>query len=117
MPTQRAEGWGVRRDAMNDRIITDELARQVMNWGVHADRYVKSGRSWIPRWRFQPLLDIADAFQLLDRATEGYCLASDEHGTFTACVQVNGQTGDASGTSQARVIARAVARAAGLRVD
>ena len=59
--TTATGGCRVTRVAVNDRQLTDELARLVMSWGVHADRYVKSGRTWIPKWRFQPLVELADA--------------------------------------------------------
>jgi hypothetical protein len=71
---QQSRGGGVARVAVNDRRLTDELARRVMNWGVHADRYVKPGRTWIAVWRFQPLRQVDNAFALLERSQSKYCI-------------------------------------------
>lgn len=100
---------------MNDERLTDELAVRVMRWRPAPDRFVKSGRSWIPRWRFQPLADLVDAFQLLDHAALNYTLTRDCH-MFTAHVRVGASRGTASGELKARTITLAVARALGIDV-
>ena len=98
---------------MNDEQLTDELAVRVMGWRPGPDRFIKSGRSWIPRWRFRPLTDLADAFQVLDHVADHYALTKDGH-TFKALVRAGSGRGTASGELMARTIAVAVARALGL---
>jgi hypothetical protein len=95
--------------------LTNELAARIMGWKPAPDRFVKSGRSWIPKWRFRPLAELADAFQLLDRAAHHYTLSMDG-GTFTAEIRVGSGRGTASGELKARTITLAVARALGLEV-
>jgi hypothetical protein len=99
---------------MNDNTLTCELAVRVMGWRATPDRFIKRGRSWIPQWRFQPLEELADAFQLLDAAANRYSLSRDRHGVFGTSVQIGGRRGKASGEPKARTITIAVARALGL---
>jgi hypothetical protein len=101
---------------MNDQRLTDELATRVLGWKPSSDRFVKPGRGWLPRWRFRPLEELADALRLLDAAAQRYVLTRDGR-TFTADVEVKSRRGKASGTSKARAITLAVARAMGLEVD
>src|SRR5690242_18854729 len=101
---------------MNDDRLTEKLAAQVLGWKAVPGRFIKSGRSWIPRWRFQPLAELADAFQLLDRAAHHYTLTRDGR-TFTAEIRAGSGRGIASGELKARTITLAVARALGLEVD
>ena len=100
----------------NDSNLTSELAVRVMGWKATRDRFIKSGRSWIPKWRFQPLVELADTFQLLDQAATRYCLTRDRDGIFGATVRIAGRWGKASGEPKARTITIAVARALGLDV-
>jgi hypothetical protein len=101
---------------INIETSTALLAELVMGWKPAPDRFIKSGRSWIPRWRFQPFVSLVDAFELLDRVTHEYTLTS--HGrTFTAEVCVDSRLGMASGESKPEVIAIAVARALGIEVE
>jgi hypothetical protein len=100
--------------ASHDARLTEELACKVMGWKSAPGRFCKSGRSWIPRWRFRPLEELADAFQLLDVAASRYKLVSSEGETFTAEVRVHGRMGKASGESEARTITIAISRALGL---
>jgi hypothetical protein len=72
---------------------------------------MKSGRSWIPRWRFTPLTSLEHAFQLLDRAAGNYTLTAGAGGIFTAEVRVRGRVGKASGLSKAKIISLALAQA------
>lgn len=97
-------------------ILTPLLAERVMGWKVAPDRFMKSGRSWIPRWRFQPFVSLADAFELLDRATHTYTLTSDSR-TFTAEVCIDSRSGTASGQVKPEVIAIAIARALGIDTE
>jgi hypothetical protein len=101
---------------MNDNTLTCELAERVMGWRATPDRFIKLGRSWIPQWRFQPLVELADAFQLLDTAANRYSLSRDRNGFFDTSVQIGGRRGKASGEPKARTITIAVARALGLEV-
>src|SRR5262245_48948381 len=101
--------------AKTDSRITDELAYRVMGWTARPDRFIKTGRSWIPRWRFQPLNVLADAFQLLDRA-DSFTLTSDPVAGITATVEIARRQGCASGKHIARTVAIAVARSIGLEV-
>ncbi|MBZ5581437.1 MAG: hypothetical protein LAQ30_04385 [Acidobacteriia bacterium] len=101
---------------MNDERLTDELATRVMGWKSGPDRFVKSGRSWIPKWRFSPLAELADAFQLLDRAADQYTLKQDGR-AFTAEIRAGSGVGAASGEHKARTITLAVARALRLEVE
>jgi hypothetical protein len=102
---------------MTDERLTDELAVQGMGWRPGPDRYLKSGRSWIPRWRFQPLVSLADALELLDHTAQKYSLSGSQHGPFTARVQIGSCTGKVSGESKARTIALAVATALEINVE
>jgi hypothetical protein len=84
--------------------LTDVLAERVMGWRLAPGRYIKSDRGWIPRWRFQPLVRIEDAFQLLEAAANRYRLEARENGTFTAEIHTSSRSSRASGPSMARTI-------------
>ncbi len=101
---------------MTDERLTDELALRVMGWKPAPDRFVKSGRSWIPRWRFRPLTELSHAFRLLDQAADHYTLTRN-NSTFAAEVQIQSCRGKAVGEHKARTITVAVARALRLEVD
>jgi hypothetical protein len=101
---------------LTDARLTDELARRVMGWRVAPGRFIKSGRGWIPRWRFDPLSRFDDAFLLLHHAAASYRLVKAQRGLFTAVVQVSGRTGTASGAPKARTITVAIARSLGIEV-
>lgn len=100
---------------VNDDRLTDELVCRVMGWRVAPGRFIKSGRSWIPRWRFQPLRDLAAALDLLERAAERFCLTSDR-GTFTAQVHIGDRCGTAAGGPTARTVTMAICRALGMEI-
>jgi hypothetical protein len=94
------------------------LAERVMRWGVGPDRFLLSNRRWLPRWRFQPTENIADAFQLLDAADlVDYDLHADRNGLHTAKVRTSGASGEASCSSMPRAICIAIARAYGIHVE
>jgi hypothetical protein len=113
LPRVRLRGG---QQAMNDDQLTAHLAECVMRWRATPDRFIKSGRTWIPKWRFQPLMDLTDAFRLLDHAADRYSLTKDRQGIFSANVQISGHRGKAVGEPKARAITIAVARALGLEV-
>ncbi len=96
---------------MNDDRLTELLARRALGWRVAPDRFIKSGRSWIPKWRFSPLVRLEDAFQLLDAVASSYRLEVHEGGLFTAEVRVGSHIGKTSGELKARTITIAVAQA------
>ena len=102
--------------ALSVQRATDQLATRVMGWRTAPDRFIKSNRSWIPRWRFQPFAELADAFQILDRAARHYTLSYDGR-TFTADVQTDTGRGVCSGEHKPKAITLALARALGLEVD
>jgi hypothetical protein len=100
---------------MTPERLTTLLAERVMGWGVGPDRFLMDKRRWIPRWRFQPLTNLEDAFRVLEKAASTFTLTATDDGTFTAKVRGgNNRTGSASGKSKATVISTAVARAVGL---
>jgi hypothetical protein len=101
---------------LNDERATDQLARQIMGWRTAPDRFIKPNRGWIPRWRFQPFTELADAFLLLDQAEHRYILRYDGR-TFTAEVRTETGRGIASGEQKPRTITLAIARALGLEVE
>ena len=103
-------------EAMTDERLTDELAARVMGWKPAPDRFVKTGRGWIPRWRFQPLTSFDHALQLLDRS-DRYTITKNADASLTAEVQIKGRTGKASNELKSRAIAVAVARTLGIVVD
>ena len=97
--------------------LTVELAQRVMGWRAGPDRFIKPGRSWIPRWRFAPMARLEDAFHLLDCVASAYRLQTLEDGTFSAEVRVGSRIGKASGEPKARAITLTVARVLGLEVE
>lgn len=97
--------------ASHDGRLTDELARRVMGWGVHPDRYVKSGRTWIARWRFQPMEHLDDAFALLDRSQSRYTIQCESKEAFTVRVRIDRRIGSARSGQKARAICLALGRA------
>ncbi|MGA2713570.1 MAG: hypothetical protein ABSG41_10735 [Bryobacteraceae bacterium] len=102
---------------MTDERLADELVRRALGWRPAPDRYVKPGRSWIPRSKFRPLADVRDAFRLLDAVTADYALVTTPGGTFTAQVRLAGRTGQAAGEPKARTICLALAQALGLEAE
>jgi len=96
--------------------LTALLAEQVLGWRAVPNRFIKDGRSWIPRWRFNPMENLEDAFLLLDRTGGAYTLALDPEGGFTAEVRIGDRVGRAFGNPKARTITFAVAQALGIEV-
>ena len=100
---------------MTAEALTAELAQKVMGWNVAPDRFLVGNRSWIPRWRFQPLERIEDAFRLLEKAQpEHYSMGLDAGGRFFAEVRIGGRLGKARDDSKPRAITLALACALGL---
>jgi hypothetical protein len=93
--------------------LTTLLAEQVMGWKSAPGRFVKSGRTWIPDWRFAPFARLEDAFFLLNRAAKDYELTV-ANGRLTVEVRIAGRVGTAVGDPKAETITGAVVRALGL---
>jgi hypothetical protein len=53
---------------MDDDSLTAKLATEILGWQAAPGRFLKPGRSWIPKWRFAPLSRLEDAFKLLDHS-------------------------------------------------
>jgi hypothetical protein len=107
-------GFCIEGAEMNDDRLRDELAHRLLGWKVGPDRFIKSGRTWIPKWRFNPLSRLEDAFLLLDRAGGSYLLSFDSDGVFTVEVQVGERIAKANGEPKARAITLAISRALGI---
>jgi hypothetical protein len=99
---------------MTTERLTTLLAERILGWKVCPDRFVKAGRSWIPKWRFKPFARLEDAFLLLDRASGSYSLSLGADGVFTAEVHVGDRIGKASGEPKALTISLAISRALGI---
>ena len=99
---------------MSDERLKEDLASHVMGWKVCPDRFIKSGRTWIPKWRFQPLQRLDDAFLLLDKVGGTYVLSLGAAGVFTAEVRIGERIGKRSGELKARTITLAVSDALGI---
>jgi hypothetical protein len=106
---------------VSDERLTDQLAELGMGWrlapGLAPGRYLSSGRSWISRSRFRPLVDLRDAFRLLDAVSADYTLLATSGGVFTAQVRRAGRIGQARGEPKARTITLAVSWVLGLDAD
>jgi hypothetical protein len=102
---------------INDDRLVEKLACTVLEWRAVSGRYLKPNRSWSPCWKFQPMNNVDDAFNLLDTARAQYSLSVGADGTFTAEVEVAGRIGKASCSPKARAICLALAQALGLVMD
>jgi hypothetical protein len=101
----------------NDQ-LTAILAERVMGWGIAPERFLMGKRRWIPRWRFQPVENLDDAFQLLEKAApQEYSIGGDDKGNVYVHVRIAGSAGEARGTSRPLVITYAIARAVGIEVE
>jgi hypothetical protein len=100
----------------SNNVLINQLAEQVLHWRVGPDRFLTGQRSWIPRWRFNPLQRLEDAFLLLDSLKSSTYVISKSGDKFQVEVEHDGKVGRAAGTSKARVISLAVARCNGLKV-
>ena len=103
---------------MTTEHLTGILAERVMRWGVAPDRFLMSGRSWTPRWRFQPTKKLEDAFRLLDAADpDEYCIESRRARSLYVRVLLGGSAGESVDASKPRAITHAIARAIGVEPD
>ena len=98
--------------------LTSILAERVMGWGVGPDRFMMGNRGWMPRWRFQPVEKLEDAFRLLEQAApQEYSICGDDKGNIHVQVRIAGTAGEACGTSRPLAITYAIARAVGIDVE
>ena len=97
--------------------LTARLVETVLGWRTCPDRFITSGRAWIPRWRFRPFDQFADALHLLGRVRGNFQLIRDGSGSFTAKVQIDDRHhGEASGEFEAQTVTVAIVRALGFEV-
>jgi hypothetical protein len=93
------------------------LAERVMGWAVGPDRFMMGNRGWTPRWRFQPVDKLDDAFRLLQEAApQAYSICGDDKGSIHVQVRINGAVGEARESSMPSAVTYAVARAVGVEV-
>jgi hypothetical protein len=57
----------MNKHPMSDDTLTAYLAERVMRWNATPDRFIKSGRSWIPRWRFSRSWNLPTLFNCSTR--------------------------------------------------
>jgi len=98
----------------NDTVLIDQLAQQILHWRAGPDRFVTGNRSWLPKWRFNPLHRLDDAFLLLDQIKAVRYTISRTDGNFRVEVEHEGRIGRAAGDSKPRAITLALARCLGL---
>jgi hypothetical protein len=96
--------------------MDEMLAEKVMGWRLGPGRFLIDGRRWLPQWRFQPTKNIADAFQLLQRAdVVEYALSANRNEPCWAQVRTMKGTAKASASSLPLAICVAIARVYGIR--
>ena len=95
-------------------MLTAVLAEKAFGWKSSPDRFIRPGRSWLPRWRFRPFAAIADSFELLDAVhPDSYsleCIGSE----IVVSVSIGGRIGEARSKSRPEAISLAIASAYGL---
>jgi hypothetical protein len=96
---------------------TDQLVSTILDWRIAPDRFIKPGRGWTPRSRFNPFVRLEDVFLLLERADSVFVLSAGPDKTLTASIQISGRTGKASGRVCARTIAIALCQALGIEAS
>ncbi|MBI4463135.1 MAG: hypothetical protein HY647_00385 [Acidobacteria bacterium] len=101
---------------MTDSMLIDRLAVQVMHWRVGPDRFITGNRSWLPKWRFNPLQRLEDAFMLLDHSKSARYVISQTGSKFQVEVEHDGKIGKAADKAKPRAITLALARSLGLEV-
>jgi len=99
---------------MTDNVLINQLAQQVLHWRVGPDRFILANRSWLPKWRFNPLERLEDAFLLLDHDKSVRYVISQKDGKCQVEVEHNGEIGRACCDSKARAIVLALARSLGV---
>lgn len=95
---------------MTDEHLTTELAVRAMRWRLAPGRFLKA-QGWTSRSRFRPLVDIRDAFRVLDAVADDYTLLYKPGGLYRVHVCAAGRAGRAVNKSRTRAICMAVAQA------
>ena len=114
MSIRQSRSYGRELESVDQ--LAGTLAELVMGWGVAPDRFLVGDRRWMPRWRFQPLNNLDDAFKLLDATNGTFRLTLTADRCFAAKVRVGRRTGGARGKSPAAVVTLAVAIAIGIEL-
>jgi hypothetical protein len=105
-----------RGECLTDNVLIDQLARKVLHWSVGPDRFLTGNRSWLPKWRFNPLERIEDSFLLLDHSKPARYVVSQTGGKCRVVVEHDGKIGRAADDSKPRAITLALARSLGMEV-
>lgn len=102
----------------HDQRLTEALSVRVMGWRVGPDRFIKSGRTWVPRWRFQPTQNLVDALHLLEQAEpDEYRMEGGKNCEFRVRIRIGEITAEVSGLLKPRVITYAIAMAFGIDIE
>ncbi len=88
----------------------------VLGWRTAPDRFIKAGRSWTPRSRFNPFVRLDDAFLLFDGVGGRYSLSAGAGHAFNAEVRLGSRVGRATGQHKAGTITRALCQALAIKV-
>lgn len=104
----------IGNESLTDDALIDQLAQQVLHWRVGPDRFMTRNRSWLPKWRFNPLQRLEDAFLLLDHSQATRYVISQMGGKCEVEVEHDRKIGKAAGHSRPRTITLALARSLGL---
>ena len=103
---------------MTSAMLTKLLAERGMGWRSGEGRFLVGPKGeWIKDHQFQPLDCVEDVFKLLRKAANAYSIKCHAEGAFSATVRIGRCNGTASGTSEPKTIALAVARALGIDVE
>ena len=99
-----------------DKLLTETLAIRVLGWKLAPGRFLKSDRAWTPRWKFAPLTNVSDAFDLLEATKGAFTIRANRGRVFEVEVRLAGRVGIARGDQKARTISLAVADALAIEV-
>jgi hypothetical protein len=95
---------------MTKETLVSLVVERVFGWHAAPDRFLTGNRSWVPRWKFNPLDQPADAFRVLDAAVPSRYAICFRGGRFHVEVEIKGTVGKASDRSRQRAIVVALAR-------
>jgi hypothetical protein len=93
---------------VTDNLLINRLAQEILQWRVAPGRFLTAGRGWVPRWKFNPLERIEDAFMLLERSGASQCVISRLGSTYRVAVERDGRLGRSNGRSIARTVTAAL---------
>jgi hypothetical protein len=103
---------------MTSNQLTAILAERVMGWEARPDRFLWANRGWIPRWKFQPMAKVGDAFRLLEQfAPEECMMRTTPEGNFFVTLKAAGTLGEAINASKSGAITLAIAQALGIEAN